>query len=137
MAEHGRPIEVDGLDHLVLTVADLAETERFYTRVLGMRREAFGSGGRVGLAFGSSRINLHQVGGERSPHAQQPVAGSADLCLVGSLGAVETVERLRAHGVEVEEGPAARIGARGQMVSVYFRDPDGNLIEIGCYPRRP
>ncbi|HEY1854455.1 MAG TPA: VOC family protein [Solirubrobacterales bacterium] len=135
MVERSLPVEVDGLDHLVITVTDPTETERFYTRVLGMRRGVFGPG-RVGLAFGQSRINLHRVGEERHPHAREPVAGSADICLVGTLGAVETIERLRALGVEVEEGPVARFGARGAMVSVYLRDPDDNLIEIACYPDR-
>jgi catechol 2,3-dioxygenase-like lactoylglutathione lyase family enzyme len=122
-------VRVDRLDHLVLTVADLDATVAFYTRVLGMRDVRF-DGDRRALGFGPSRINLHQAGREFEPKAARPTPGSADLCLIvdGPIDAV--VAGLAAHGVPVELGPVARTGATGELVSVYLRDPDGNLIEL-------
>jgi catechol 2,3-dioxygenase-like lactoylglutathione lyase family enzyme len=122
-------VRVHRLDHLVLTVADLDATVAFYTRVLGMRDVRF-DGDRRALGFGPSRINLHQAGHEFEPKAARPTPGSADLCLIvdGPIDAV--VAGLAAHGMPVELGPVARTGATGELVSVYLRDPDGNLIEL-------
>jgi catechol 2,3-dioxygenase-like lactoylglutathione lyase family enzyme len=127
------PVTITGLDHLVLTVADLDRTIAFYQRVLGMRPVTFGQGRRA-LAFGPSKINLHQAGHEFTPRAAHPVPGSADLCLVTSTPLDEVVAHLGASGVPVEEGPVPRTGAQGPMTSVYLRDPDQNLIEIASYP---
>lgn len=125
-------MRVERLDHLVLTVASVDDTVDFYTRVLGMEAVTFGAGRRA-LAFGSSKINLHQRGREFEPKAASPTPGSADLCLVvaGPLDAV--VAELAAAGVPVEEGPVARTGALGPVTSVYMRDPDANLIELSVY----
>lgn len=122
-------MRVDRLDHLVLTVADLEATVDFYSRVLGMTPVTF-RGGRRALAFGHSKINLHEAGREFEPKSHRPTPGSADLCFVVDepLGAV--VAELARHGVPVEEGPVERTGAEGPIVSVYVRDPDGNLVEL-------
>jgi catechol 2,3-dioxygenase-like lactoylglutathione lyase family enzyme len=125
-------VRVDRLDHLVLTVADVDVTVDFYQRVLGMEPVSF-KGGRRALAFGSSKINLHQVGHEFEPKAERPGPGTADLCFIVD----EPIEQVRAelieHGVELEEGPVERTGATGPILSVYLRDPDRNLIELSNY----
>jgi catechol 2,3-dioxygenase-like lactoylglutathione lyase family enzyme len=123
---------VIGLDHLVLTVADLEATLDFYTSVMGMSVRAF-EGGRLALRFGSQKINLHEAGRELDPHARRPLPGSADLCFVTEARLEDWLEHLAARGVDVVEGPVRRLGALGPMTSVYFRDPDGNLIEVASY----
>jgi catechol 2,3-dioxygenase-like lactoylglutathione lyase family enzyme len=124
------------LDHLVLTVADVRRTIDFYVRVLGMQPTTFGDG-RQALMFGQSKINLHVIGHEVRPHAAHPVAGSADLCLLTDSSPSRVLEHLAACGIDVEEGPVARTGARGPILSSYVRDPDGNLIEISTYGNVP
>jgi catechol 2,3-dioxygenase-like lactoylglutathione lyase family enzyme len=117
------------LDHLVLTVADLARTVDFYVRVLGMTEMTFGAG-RKALAFGTQKINLHVAGAEFRPHARVPAPGSADLCFLTALPLPDAMAHVRACGVAIEEGPVLRTGATGPLTSFYVRDPDGNLIEI-------
>ena len=126
-------MRIDRLDHLVLTVADLDATVDFYTRVLGMAAVTFGSG-RTALSFGHSKINLHQAGREYEPKAHRPVPGSADLCLITSDPLDQVISELTAQRVPIEEGPVGRTGATGPILSVYFRDPDRNLIEVSTYP---
>lgn len=130
------PVAITGLDHLVLTVADPDQTAGFYQRVLGMRPVTFGAGRRA-LEFGTSKINLHQAGQEISPHAARPVPGSADLCLITTTPPAQVLAHLHAQHVPVEDGPVPRTGARGPITSIYFRDPDGNLIEVASYPEDP
>ncbi|MEU7476301.1 VOC family protein [Lentzea sp. NPDC042327] len=125
-------MRIDRLDHLVLTVTDLRATLDFYVTVLGMREMTFGED-RKALAFGHSKINLHEAGHEFEPKARHVVPGSADLCFVTEDPLDEVLATLAAHGVPVEEGPGERDGALGQMRSVYVRDPDGNLVEICNY----
>jgi len=128
-------IRVDRLDHLVLTCHDVAATIRFYSGVLGMREVTFGAG-RKALAFGQQKINLHAVAGSGADVAALPVAptpGSADLCLVVTESIDTIVAHLQRCGVAVHEGPVARTGALGPIMSVYIRDPDGNLIELSKY----
>lgn len=125
-------MKIDHLDHLVLTVADIAATVRFYTVALGMQEITFG-GGRKALAFGSSKINLHEAGHEFEPKALRPTPGSADICLITEDPLDDVVAALGADAVKIERGPVARTGARGPITSVYIRDPDGNLIEISNY----
>lgn len=127
---------IERLDHLVLTVADIARTVDFYRRVLGMRHETFGQG-RSALVFGHQKFNLHQAGREFEPKALHPTPGAIDLCLITRWSIAEVLEHLAEQGVSVEEGPVARTGAIGPIESVYFRDPDGNLIEVSRYPERP
>ena len=122
-------MRVDRLDHLVLTVVDIGAAIRFYTEVLGMDEVTFGPG-RKALRFGSSKINLHQVGRELEPKARRPTSGSADLCLIVDDPIDAVMRELRKAGVVVEEGPVRRTGATGALVSCYLRDPDGNLIEL-------
>jgi len=123
---------IDRLDHLVLTVADIEATVAFYGRVLGMRRVDFG-GGRVALGFGRQKINLHRAGHEFEPRARHPTPGSGDLCLITEAPPEAVLAHLAACGVAVELGPVERSGATGAIRSVYFRDPDDNLIEVASY----
>ncbi|MDH4612542.1 VOC family protein [Pseudomonas sp. BN102] len=123
---------LERLDHLVLTVADIPRTLDFYQRVLGMRHETFGNS-RHALAFGQQKFNLHQAGKEFEPKAAQPMPGAIDLCLITRWPLERVLEHLAEQGVEVEEGPVMRTGALGPIESVYFRDPDGNLIEVSRY----
>jgi catechol 2,3-dioxygenase-like lactoylglutathione lyase family enzyme len=125
-------MRIDRLDHLVLTVADIEATVEFYTRVLGMRAVTFGEGRRA-LAFGNSKINLHEAGREFEPKAARPTPGSADLCLIANDPLDVVIVELAGHSVEIEEGPVTRVGATGTILSVYLRDPDNNLIEISNY----
>jgi catechol 2,3-dioxygenase-like lactoylglutathione lyase family enzyme len=122
-------MRIEALDHLVLTVADIGRTRDFYERVLGMEPMIF-SEGRHALAFGTQKINLHEVGREFEPKAAAPTPGSADLCFLTNASVAEVVEHLEANSVEIIEGPVRRIGATGPIMSVYFRDPDGNLLEV-------
>jgi catechol 2,3-dioxygenase-like lactoylglutathione lyase family enzyme len=124
-----RSIQIEGLDHLVLTVGDVGRTRDFYERVLGMEAVVFGEG-RHALAFGAQKINLHEAGREFEPKAAVPIPGSADLCFLTNTPMAEVVEHLGANGVEILEGPVRRTGATGPLSSVYCRDPDQNLIEV-------
>lgn len=126
------PVTISGFDHVVFTVADIAQTIAFYEKALGMRAVTFGAGRRA-LTFGHHKINLHQAGQEFDPHARHPVPGSADLCLVTATPLEAVIAHLAAVGVEIEEGPVPKTGASGPITSVYFRDPDGNLIEVATY----
>ncbi len=105
-------MQIDRLDHLVLTVASIEVTVDFYTRVLGMQAVTFGAG-RTALAFGTSKINLHQAGREFEPKARRPTPGSADLCLIVSEDIPAVLAGLAAAGVAAEEGPVERTGALG------------------------
>ncbi|WP_422050678.1 VOC family protein [Shimia sp.] len=125
-------IEIERLDHLVLTVASIEATVAFYTRVLGFRVAIFGEG-RVALTFGQQKINLHQAGREFEPKAAQPMPGSADLCFIATTPLAEVIVHLEKQGVTIEEGPVLRTGAKGPITSLYFRDPDQNLIEVSNY----
>ena len=122
-------MRIDSLDHIVLTVADIPTAVAFYTQALGMDAITFGAG-RTALAFGVQKINLHEVGKEFEPKAKQPTPGSADLCFLTMTPLEEVVAHLSDCGVVIEEGPVKRTGAQGAILSVYIRDPDGNLIEI-------
>ena len=125
-------MEISQLDHLVLTVSDLQVTVDFYQRVLGMKPIEFGEG-RLALSFGTQKINLHLRGSEFEPKARHVQVGSADLCFVTNTPMAEVVEHIQSQGVVIEEGPVPRTGAIGTIVSVYIRDPDGNLIELSNY----
>ena len=128
------PFSIDRIDHVVLTAFDLERTIDFYSRVMGMEPVTF-AGGRRGLAFGRQKINLHQSGREFDPKALKPTPGSLDLCFITETPLEEVMAHLRANGVAIAEGPVPKTGALGPMSSVYFRDPDGNLIEVSNYPR--
>lgn len=125
-------MQIERLDHWVLTVRDVDATVAFYERVLGMRAITFGNGRRA-LAFGQQKINLHPAQTPLRPHAAQPTPGSGDLCLITRTPIEEVIIELESAGVAIEQGPAPRTGALGPITSVYFRDPDGNLIEVSRY----
>lgn len=120
---------VKSLDHLVLTVRDLRATIDFYTRALGMAEVTF-AGGRKALAFGAQKINLHLAGHEFEPKAERPTPGSADLCFLTDTPVDQAAAQLASLGIKVIEGPVARTGAVGPLLSIYLRDPDLNLVEI-------
>lgn len=123
---------LSSLDHLVLTVADLTATLVFY-QALGMRVERFtpsGQGERLALVFGSQKINLHQKGAEFLPNARNADCGTADLCFLSDTALSDWIAHLVAAGIKVIQGPVPRTGANGPIMSIYLRDPDGNLIEI-------
>jgi catechol 2,3-dioxygenase-like lactoylglutathione lyase family enzyme len=122
-------MKVQRIDHVVLTVADVERTIAFYQRVLGMTAVSFGEGRRA-LAFGDQKLNLHQAGREFEPKAHRPTPGAIDLCLTTDVPLEEVQAHLSSQSVAIEHGPVAKVGARGALRSIYFRDPDGNLIEV-------
>ena len=126
-------IRIDRIDHLVLTVFDIERTLDFYSRVLGMEPVTF-AGGRRGLAFGRQKLNLHQAGREFEPKALRPAPGAIDICFITEMALEDVMAKLREHGIVIIDGPVDKTGALGPMKSVYFRDPDGNLIEVSRYP---
>lgn len=130
--EPSAAMRIDRLDHFVLTVASVAASCAFYERMLGMTVVRFGEG-RTALAFGAQKINLHQAGSEFVPHAKHPVPGSADVCFITTTPLADAMARVRAQGVDIVEGPVDKTGATGPLRSFYFRDPDGNLIEVSNY----
>lgn len=125
-------MRVLSLDHLVLTVQSIEATCSFYAAVLGMSVITFGDN-RKALVFGSQKINLHEHGKEFEPKAAKPTPGSADLCFITDLPLPEVIKHFDALGVPILEGPIAKTGAAGPIRSVYFRDPDANLIEVSVY----
>ena len=129
------PMNIEAIDHIVLTVKDINATCEFYAKVLGMRVTSFG-GGRKALSFGTQKINLHQYGQEFEPKAKEPTPGSADLCFITKIPISDVIEHLSMNGVEILEGPLQRTGAAGTIKSVYFRDPDGNLVEVSNYEKK-
>lgn len=122
-------MNIERLDHLVLTVRDINTSCDFYRQLLGMNIVEF-AGNRKALVFGRQKINLHRYGSEFKPHARHPTPGSADLCFLTSTPLDEIINHCRKNKVDILEGPVQRIGATGTILSVYLRDPDGNLIEI-------
>lgn len=128
------PPAIRSIDHFVLTVASVRATCDFYARVLGFGVETFGAEGggegRIALTFGDQKINLHEVGREFTPRARVATAGSGDFCLLTETPVDAVVRHLREVGVGIEEGPVRKTGATGPLNSVYFRDPDGNLVEV-------
>jgi catechol 2,3-dioxygenase-like lactoylglutathione lyase family enzyme len=122
-------LTIDRIDHVVLTARDVDTTVAFYVRVLGMTHVSF-EGGRQALAFGRQKINLHQAGREFEPKAERPAPGALDLCFITETPIDAVVAHLTATGVPILDGPVVRTGAEGPILSVYFRDPDGNLLEV-------
>ncbi len=125
-------MKIDGIDHVVFTVNDIVATCAFYARVLGMEIVTFGEN-RKALSLGFQKINLQQLGRESTLIAHRPTPGSADVCFTTSVALADVVAHLKACGVNLIAGPVERNGARGLMKSLYFRDPDMNLIEISNY----
>jgi catechol 2,3-dioxygenase-like lactoylglutathione lyase family enzyme len=126
----------DRIDHIVLTVADIEATTRFYERALGLERETFlGPDGqqRHALKLGRQKINLQDRSTVTPTKAARPTFGSGDFCLIAAVPIDDVIAHLRAEAIAVEAGPVARRGAVGALRSVYFRDPDGNLVEVAEY----
>jgi catechol 2,3-dioxygenase-like lactoylglutathione lyase family enzyme len=126
----------DRIDHIVLTVADIEATTQFYERALGFRRELFrGPDGapRHALAFGRQKINLQDRDTQTPTKALRPTRGSGDFCLLAAAPLDEVLAHLKAEKVTIEAGPVPRRGAVGTLRSIYFRDPDGNLVEVAEY----
>lgn len=122
-------VSIDSLDHVVLTVRDVAATCWFYATVLGMRRVEFGEG-RIALHFGDQKLNLHEAARPIDANVRHATPGSADLCFLTRTPIDEVAEHLRANGIDVILGPVMRTGATGQIRSIYCYDPDENLVEI-------
>ncbi|TMC58789.1 MAG: VOC family protein [Chloroflexi bacterium] len=122
-------MRVTAIDHVVLTVRDIDRTVAFYERALGMRAVTFAEGRRA-LAFADAKLNLHQAGREFQPNARVATPGAIDLCFRTDIPLDDVIGHLRREGIAIELGPVPKTGARGPLRSVYFRDPDGNLIEV-------
>jgi len=125
-------MNIDRIDHVVMTVRSVDATCAFYERVLGMQAGTF-AGGRRALAFGRQKINLHEAGREFEPKAHLAAPGTLDICLVTTTPLPQVIEHLARCNVTIIEGPVAKTGATGPLRSVYFRDPDQNLIEVSNY----
>ena len=125
---------ITAIDHIVLTSADVDKTIAFYCDVLGMELQTFnppdGSAPRRALCFGRQKINIHDCVAPYVPHAGNPVSGAVDICLLSDHLVADWQRRFADHAIPVEHGPVAKTGATGPLLSVYVRDPDGNLIEI-------
>jgi catechol 2,3-dioxygenase-like lactoylglutathione lyase family enzyme len=121
-----------GIDHLVLTVEDIERTCAFY-ETLGGEIVTFGDD-RTAVEFGDRKINLHPVDHRVADHvAATPTPGSGDFCIVVETPIDAVVDHLGANDIDVVTGPVERAGAVGTLTSVYVRDPDGNLVELGTY----
>jgi catechol 2,3-dioxygenase-like lactoylglutathione lyase family enzyme len=121
------------LDHLVLTVRDMAASVDFYTRVLGMTYAPFrqeGGAERIAVAWGDQKINLHDAAAPLALRAGAATPGAADLCFTTDAPLADWQSHLARAGIEIVEGPVRRAGATGPLNSIYLRDPDANLIEI-------
>jgi catechol 2,3-dioxygenase-like lactoylglutathione lyase family enzyme len=122
------------LDHVVIAVSDWQRSSAFYRDVLGAELVDVGAG-RTAYRFGDQQLNVHGPGVDPSPLvARDPVrAGNSDLCFRWPGPIDGALAHLRAQGVAIEEGPVRKFGARGPGTSVYFRDPDGSLLELIAY----
>lgn len=125
--------QLSTLDHFVLTVASIPDTLAFYEDILGMRRDFFTTAQgeqRWALLFGQMKINLHEAGREFEPKARHPTAGSGDLSFLTDAPLQAWVDHFNSRNVAIEAGPVRRTGARAALMSLYVRDPDGNLVEV-------
>ncbi len=121
-------MHIYGFDHIVLCVRNLDATLDFYRSVLGMaaREER---PGKWSLHFGSNKISV-QDANDLPSLAEKTVPGSGNFCVLTDEPMEDVIARLQSHSVEIVEGPADKAGAVGKLMSVYFRDPDGNLVEV-------
>jgi catechol 2,3-dioxygenase-like lactoylglutathione lyase family enzyme len=133
------PVKVHAIDHLVINVSDVARSAEWYSKILGMEVKVFDPGEgktpRTSLVFGDQKINVRPRDADKLEWftADHETVGSDDLCFLTSSTPDEVVAHLKAHGVRIEEGPVRMQGARGTLLSVYCRDPDGSLIEVSSY----
>ena len=121
---------ISHFDHIVLTVSDIERAVEFYTRVLGMEEVTFANG-RKAVKFGNQKINFQLLGQESRNVAN---VGSGDLCLIANWPLEQVIAHLDKEDIEIIEGPVAKSGAVGAIQSVYFSDPDKNLVEVSVYP---
>lgn len=132
-------VKVNAIDHIVINVSDVARSAEWYAKILGMEIRVFdpgeGRSERTSLVFGNQKINVRPKNADKVEWftAEEVAAGSDDLCFLTASTPDEVVAHLKAHGVKIEEGPTRKQGARGTLLSVYCRDPDGSLIEISSY----
>jgi catechol 2,3-dioxygenase-like lactoylglutathione lyase family enzyme len=120
------------LDHCVIHVSDWDRSNAFYRNVVGA--EVLQAGGRWVYRFGHTQLNLHGPGLDAAPVARLPVQpGNSDLCFEWPGPIDGAVAHLKEHRVAIELGPIGRGGAKGAGISVYFRDPDGSLLEFISY----
>lgn len=125
---------ISRIDHFVLTVRSLEATCEFYERVLGFKRVDT-PGQPTALTFGNQKINIHEAGRTFDPKARVPAPGAGDFCLITERDLAEVRSHIESCGIAIEVGPVGRAGAQGAMTSLYFRDPDGNLVEVSEYRR--
>lgn len=121
---------ISHIDHIVLTVSDIQASVEFYRRALQMEEVTF-AGGRKALKFGNQKINLQLLGQEPRNRAQ---VGSGDLCLITHWSVNDVITHLQQQDIQIVEGPVEKSGATGAISSVYFLDPDSNLVEVSVYP---
>ncbi len=125
---------ITSIDHIVLTSKDVDKTIEFYTKVLGMTLERFlvanEKNERLALKFGNQKINIHDANSPFSPHAEYPTSGSIDICFLSRIDLKEWSKIFATNNIAIENGPIRKTGATGPLMSLYVRDPDGNLIEI-------
>jgi catechol 2,3-dioxygenase-like lactoylglutathione lyase family enzyme len=122
------------IDHVVIAVSDFERSNRFYADVLGVDVIEISRGRYAYRLAGGQQLNVHGPGSSPVPRAADPVRpGNSDICFVWEGTPEEAVAHLLLHGVEVELGPADRTGGSGRGTSVYFRDPDGTLLELISY----
>ena len=130
-------LDIKSIDHIVMQTVDVLESIKFYTEILGMTHSEFqpptGGPVRQSLHFGAQKINLHEASAPFLPHARHPTAGSVDLCFITQQSIGDWQQHLAKCGIVIEYGPVRKTGANGPLLSIYIRDPDGNLIEISNY----
>ena len=127
------------IDHVAMPVADIERAVEFYGRVLGAEPDGLekwraGKWPIVSIRFGRHRFNLHPASNDFTLKAAHPAVGGGDYCFVWPGTPESAIEHLKRNEIAIIEGPVTRIGGRGKGVSVYFRDPDGNLLEFISYP---
>jgi catechol 2,3-dioxygenase-like lactoylglutathione lyase family enzyme len=129
---------IDRIDHFVINCKSVEISAAWYQRVLGMEREDFGAQNRTALKFGGQKINLRPIESDvRSwPTGVCAEPGAADVCFITAVPPDEVIGHLHDNGVQILQGPVEKTGALGAIMSVYCRDPDGNLIEISSYQAR-
>lgn len=125
-------MRIKKLDHIVLTVANIEATCRFYHKALGMEVVTYADN-RKALKFGEHLINLHPKTNSYQPKAFKPTPGAADYCLEIEDPLEKVIAELKNGLIDIEDGPIEKIGAHGKMTSIYLRDPDFNLIELSNY----
>jgi catechol 2,3-dioxygenase-like lactoylglutathione lyase family enzyme len=129
---------IDRLDHIVINCKSVEISAAWYQRVLGMEREDFGTQHRTALKFGGQKINLRPIDADAGawPTGVCAEPGTVDVCFITAVPPGEVIGHLHDNGVQILQGPVEKAGALGAIMSVYCRDPDGNLIEISSYQSR-